>query len=351
MTPSQRLARPSRITSATAIAAPPIAAISTGRKASGSPRPTRPESSAITGATKTATCDDDEIAISAASPALPAARGHDRAAVLGRVPDERDDHRGDEELRQPERARRSSVIEPTSASDTNAVATVATRERRERGAAGSRRCPTARASSDGAVLAQVPRRRRDVEDEQHRRDRQRQEVEAVAVGVAVPARDRRDQEEARRRSPSRRSGGRATTGRPRRRRRRRSRPRGRCSAVPTTEPAIVPRTTFGSPSPIAKSAMISSGAFPKLALRKPPIPSPVCSARCSVASPIRNASGMSAAAASTKSTVPLTWKTYSARSTIGVSANDAQYSRRPTAARLDAGSGLELALLRRKVKS
>ena len=96
------------------------------------------------------------------------------------------------------------------------------------------------------------------------------------------------------------------------------------SAVPITEPAIVPRTTFGNPSPIANTPMISSGAFPKLALRNPPIPSPVCSARFSVASPIRNASGVSAIAASTNSTVPLTWKTYSARSTIGVRANDAQ---------------------------
>ncbi len=77
--------------------------------------------------------------------------------------------------------------------------------------------------------------------------------------------------------------------------------------------------------------MISSGALPKLAFRKPPIPEPVCSATCSVASPIRNASGVSATAASTNSTVPLTWRTYSAKSTIGVSAKDAQYSRRATA--------------------
>src|SRR6478672_10287348 len=37
--------------------------------------------------------------------------------------------------------------------------------------------------------------------------------------------------------------------------------------------------------------MISSGAFPKVALRKPPIPGPVCSAACSVASPISHARG------------------------------------------------------------
>ena len=51
--------------------------------------------------------------------------------------------------------------------------------------------------------------------------------------------------------------------------------------------------------------MISSGALPKLALRKPPIPGPVCSAACSVASPISHASGISASAASTNVTVSL----------------------------------------------
>ena len=55
--------------------------------------------------------------------------------------------------------------------------------------------------------------------------------------------------------------------------------------------------------------MISSGALPKLALKKPPIPGPVCSATCSVASPISHASGISASAASTNVAVSLTWKT------------------------------------------
>ena len=40
----------------------------------------------------------------------------------------------------------------------------------------------------------------------------------------------------------------------------------------TTEPVSEPRTTDGSPSATAKSAMINSGALPKLAFRKPPIP-------------------------------------------------------------------------------
>ena len=64
----------------------------------------------------------------------------------------------------------------------------------------------------------------------------------------------------------------------------------------TTEPVSEPRTTSGSPSATAKSAMISSGALPKLAFRNPPTPGPVCSAACSVASPISQASGISAIA-------------------------------------------------------
>ena len=65
-------------------------------------------------------------------------------------------------------------------------------------------------------------------------------------------------------------------------------------------PVIEPRTTSGRPSEIANRAMISSGAFPKLAFRKPPIPGPVCSAACSVASPISHASGTSASAETQK---------------------------------------------------
>ena len=52
------------------------------------------------------------------------------------------------------------------------------------------------------------------------------------------------------------------------------------------------------PAATAMRAMISSGAFPNLALRKPPIPGPVCSPACSVNSPINQARGTSATAAS-----------------------------------------------------
>ena len=98
----------------------------------------------------------------------------------------------------------------------------------------------------------------------------------------------------------------------------------------TTLPASEPRTTSGSAALTAKRAMISSGAFPKLAFRKPPIPGPVCSPACSVASPISHASGMSEAAAATNSVVSPTWKTKRSRSVIGASTSDAQRSLRPT---------------------
>ena len=52
---------------------------------------------------------------------------------------------------------------------------------------------------------------------------------------------------------------------------------------------------------IASSEMISSGALPKVAFRKPPMPGPVWCAACSVASPISQASGTSASEARTNS--------------------------------------------------
>ena len=77
----------------------------------------------------------------------------------------------------------------------------------------------------------------------------------------------------------------------------------------TTLPISEPRTTFGSPSLTANSAMINSGALPKLAFRNPPIPGPVCSPACSVASPISHASGMSEIAEKRNSTTSPASKT------------------------------------------
>ena len=77
--------------------------------------------------------------------------------------------------------------------------------------------------------------------------------------------------------------------------------------------------------------MISSGALPKLALRKPPTPGPVCSAACSVASPISHASGMSAAPASTNITVSPTCAKWLSAIVAGARASNAQRMRRATA--------------------
>ncbi len=75
------------------------------------------------------------------------------------------------------------------------------------------------------------------------------------------------------------------------------------SRLPTIEPISDARTTSNLPELTAISAMTSSGAFPNVALRKPPMPAPVWAAACSVASPISHASGISEIAARMKSAV------------------------------------------------
>src|SRR5437762_10278416 len=99
----------------------------------------------------------------------------------------------------------------------------------------------------------------------------------------------------------------------------------------TTLPAIDPRTTFGSESLTAIRAMISSGALPKLALRKPPIRAPVCSAACSVDSPISHASGTSARQAMTKRSVSPAPVRYLMPIVTGARARSAQRIRRSKA--------------------
>ena len=66
------------------------------------------------------------------------------------------------------------------------------------------------------------------------------------------------------------------------------------------EPVSDAFTMSSSPLRIAMQAMISSAALPKVAFSRPPIPSPVRSARCSVALPIQPASGITARQAATK---------------------------------------------------
>ena len=63
------------------------------------------------------------------------------------------------------------------------------------------------------------------------------------------------------------------------------------------EPTIDAFTTSCNPLPSANRAMISSGAFPKVTLRRPPIPGPVWAASSSVARPISAAVGITPTAA------------------------------------------------------
>ena len=99
---------------------------------------------------------------------------------------------------------------------------------------------------------------------------------------------------------------------------------------PTTLPLSDPRTTSYKPSLTANSEMISSGAFPNVAFRKPPTPGPVCWAAFSVASPINHASGTSETAASTKSGTSPACAAQSTIMVIGARPRDAHRSRRAT---------------------
>src|SRR5438067_3172414 len=70
--------------------------------------------------------------------------------------------------------------------------------------------------------------------------------------------------------------------------------------LPMIDPVIDDRTTSSSPSATRKMPTISSAALPNVALRRPPTRGPAWMASSSVASPSRPASGIIAAAASTK---------------------------------------------------
>ena len=70
--------------------------------------------------------------------------------------------------------------------------------------------------------------------------------------------------------------------------------------LPRIEPAIDALTTSWRPSLSAKNAMISSGALPNVTFSRPPMPGPARAARCSVASPISAAVGMTPSAAARK---------------------------------------------------
>ena len=80
---------------------------------------------------------------------------------------------------------------------------------------------------------------------------------------------------------------------------------------PTIDPMSDALTTPWSPASRAKKAMISSGAFPNVTLRKPPMPGPVRAARCSVASPMSAAVGTTPSAAAANTSGAEAWTTSS----------------------------------------
>ena len=72
--------------------------------------------------------------------------------------------------------------------------------------------------------------------------------------------------------------------------------------LPRIDPTSDALTTSWRPSFKAKKAMISSGALPKVTLRKPPMPGPERAASSSVARPIRAAVGITPIAEAPKIT-------------------------------------------------
>jgi hypothetical protein len=82
--------------------------------------------------------------------------------------------------------------------------------------------------------------------------------------------------------------------------------------LPRIDPAIDAFTTSWSPAFSANRAMISSGALPNVTFSSPPIPGPERAARCSVASPISAAVGITPSAAVTKMITGDAWAISSA---------------------------------------
>src|SRR5215475_3361402 len=77
------------------------------------------------------------------------------------------------------------------------------------------------------------------------------------------------------------------------------------STLPMIDPVIDAFTTLVRPLERAMPPMISSAAFPKVALSNPPKPSPTRAASASVARPIQPATGIIPRAEQTKSAVGL----------------------------------------------
>ncbi len=122
------------------------------------------------------------------------ARDHDRAAVLGGVADDRDDHDGDEEV-----AEADGLAEVLQRADEH-LRDEGGRERRD--AEREQRAAQRPGALVGLLLAcrvavnpQVDEGDPPVGAEQHDRHRDRHEHQRIAVGRSVPSRNRRDQQE------------------------------------------------------------------------------------------------------------------------------------------------------------
>jgi hypothetical protein len=85
--------------------------------------------------------------------------------------------------------------------------------------------------------------------------------------------------------------------------------------LPRIDPTIEALTTSCSPAPSANSAMISSGALPKVTLRNPPIPGPDRAASSSVARPINAAVGTTPSADARNTQVAPAWVSSSTTAT------------------------------------
>jgi hypothetical protein len=85
--------------------------------------------------------------------------------------------------------------------------------------------------------------------------------------------------------------------------------------LPRIDPTMEALTTSCSPAPSANSAMISSGALPKVTLRNPPIPGPDRAASSSVARPISAAVGITPSAEARNTQVAPAWMNSSTTAT------------------------------------
>jgi len=96
--------------------------------------------------------------------------------------------------------------------------------------------------------------------------------------------------------------------------------------LPTIEPVMEALTTSIKPRERAINAMMSSAALPKVALSRPPTPSPARWLKCSVARPIHPANGMTAMAEMKKRSVGLFHSGTSRMATATGTARTAQSS-------------------------